>query len=312
MKPDLSVIIPTKERGEILLVTLDSIKKKKKNLKIEIIVVNDSKNEKLVINDENVKIIDNPNQGAASARNYGASIAKADYLLFLDDDMIVCEDVLQEILLKSKENTKSIYLPNWKYSNQNLLKLSNYNFGRFLIKINYTSLEGWLGKKIENYNEVRHNGMASYFFLISKENFNNLNGYNPNFKFAGFEDHDMTRRLLLIGFNFYILPNLVLTHNETDRIKLKDWLNRRRRNAFTQKIAFELGYENLKINYSFAKKNLLLFVGIFDFIFIRFVNIFKNVSFLDKICFKIIDLLTALYIYKGYKYDYDKFKNKSI
>ena len=43
-----------------------------------------------------VRILEQPNSGAASARNRGARLASGDVILFLDDDMICSPDILEQ------------------------------------------------------------------------------------------------------------------------------------------------------------------------------------------------------------------------
>ena len=86
-KPLISIIIPTKDRETIFEKTLYSALKAVEGYDIEIIVVNDSKEHKVLLKDKypNVIVVDNPKEGVASARNLGARIAKSDLLLFFDD-----------------------------------------------------------------------------------------------------------------------------------------------------------------------------------------------------------------------------------
>ena len=85
-----TIIIPTFNRNDLLYTCLDSILPLAQR-NIEIIVVNDNpKNEiELPFNlrYNAVEIVDNPNQGVASARNFGASKAKGEFLIFIDDDI---------------------------------------------------------------------------------------------------------------------------------------------------------------------------------------------------------------------------------
>ena len=117
MKIDLSVIIPTYNRENILGKTLELLCTALKDINSEIIVVNDYKEKKLNIEDlpKEVKIINNPKQGAASARNLGFSVSMGEFVLFLDDDMIVTDQVISQLLSFTKKNHKKIALPNWEY-----------------------------------------------------------------------------------------------------------------------------------------------------------------------------------------------------
>lgn len=101
MNPSVSVIIPVYNIEKFLSACLDSVCSQ--TLKdIEIICVDDgSTDSSLAIlhrykkQDERVIVLTQQNQGAGAARNYGLSIAKGEYLAFLDSD-----DFLNRIYLK--------------------------------------------------------------------------------------------------------------------------------------------------------------------------------------------------------------------
>ena len=89
---ELTIIIPTKDRGNIFFRTLDSILKSSSHLKVEILVINNSLIPVNIQNKPaNVFVFDNPfdKNSVFSSRNYGASIAKSPILLFIDDDILV-------------------------------------------------------------------------------------------------------------------------------------------------------------------------------------------------------------------------------
>ena len=89
LAPVVSVIIPTKERESILFDTLARLAGALNGVVAEVIVINDSKTSNLVLlkDFDFAIVVDNPGQGVASARNFGASLAKSDLLWFIDDDM---------------------------------------------------------------------------------------------------------------------------------------------------------------------------------------------------------------------------------
>ena len=87
-----SVIIPSYNRAHILPRAIDSVLTQSFQ-DFEIIVVDDgsiddTKNVVLSINDARVKYAYQENRGVCVARNYGISVAKGDYLAFLDSEYI--------------------------------------------------------------------------------------------------------------------------------------------------------------------------------------------------------------------------------
>lgn len=95
-----SIIVPTYDRRDILLDTVASVAATTRPWPCELIVVIDGSRDgsaealRELVLPLPIKVIDQPNRGAAAARNAGAAVARGRYLLFLDDDMIVEPDLL--------------------------------------------------------------------------------------------------------------------------------------------------------------------------------------------------------------------------
>jgi GT2 family glycosyltransferase len=308
----LSIIIPTYRRNSVLQITLTHLEDALKNILCEVIIINDSKDSAVVIESriKNLRIVQNPKSGAASARNYGFEVSNGSILLFLDDDIVVSENVISKLMTIVKLNNKEISLPNWVYPNSLMSSLDKNSFGRFLKKINYTSLRGWV-KTSDSWEseKVENSGIASFCLMLSRDSFSRIGGYNESFSFAGFEDHDLSYRLSNAGYKFFILTKYIVYHNEQDRVDLSSWLRRRRRNALTQREAVEVGYENLKIHNKFDffpfPRLLIIISSSLEF----FCTIMPNVRILDFAYFRAVDILVAINIYLGYNYDHHKQEN---
>lgn len=100
--PKVSVIIPIYNAAEFLGECLDSVLAQTLT-DIEVICVNDgSPDNSLEIlreyekKDSRIKIIDQKNQGAGAARNHGMSVARGEYLSFLDSDDFFDRDMLKD------------------------------------------------------------------------------------------------------------------------------------------------------------------------------------------------------------------------
>ncbi|MFC7273509.1 glycosyltransferase [Paractinoplanes rhizophilus] len=97
-----SIIVPTYNRRDILRDTVASIAATVRPWPCELIVVVDGSTDgtaealgELVL-PLPIKVLDQPNRGAAAARNAGAAVARGRFLLFLDDDMTVEPDLIIE------------------------------------------------------------------------------------------------------------------------------------------------------------------------------------------------------------------------
>lgn len=104
----LSIIIPTFEEEKYLPLLLASIKKQKNNGEYEIIVADAGSKDKTVeiAKSYGCKVIKGglPSRG----RNEGVKVAKNELLLFLDADIILPEDSLENFLLEFKKRNLDI------------------------------------------------------------------------------------------------------------------------------------------------------------------------------------------------------------
>lgn len=141
---DLSIIIPVYNAEALIERCLKSIFDQENfNFSFEVIVVNDgSKDNSLQKLKEaqqiytNLKIIDQPNSGAGTARNTGLNAATANYIWFIDIDDYIEPDAfkaLQERCIYSAEE-KTIGFNYYKVSAQGVKKPAN-------AEINYKDVE---------------------------------------------------------------------------------------------------------------------------------------------------------------------------
>lgn len=110
--PLVSVIIPSYNRRESLLRTLDSLARQTyPSERVEMIVVDDGSTdgtyETVAAAYPAVHLIGQANQGAAAARNAGVAQSRGDYLVFLDDDIVLHERYLEE-LVAAYEQSKGV------------------------------------------------------------------------------------------------------------------------------------------------------------------------------------------------------------
>jgi GT2 family glycosyltransferase len=296
----LSIIIPTKDRGEIFKLTLRHALDAMEELPCEIIVVNDSKTSKPTVpQSSNIRLVDNLKNGVASARNLGASLAVSPNLLFLDDDILISKKSLTHVLNHSYLLENSCFNLNWEYPQEPIAQLKQYQFGRFLLKQKLTAFEGWYNDASWQPNALfQSRAVASFHLSISKANFEKSGGYNESFPFSGFEDYDFPMRLKKMGLRLYIDTRATVHHNEADRMDLDNWLATQERRAITRRVAVNSGYGDLALNYGFMKAiilKLFLIPG-----WTSFIKSIPNIKLLDPFYFKMIGIMAASRIYKGY------------
>ena len=111
----VSVIIPTKNRKKILRKYLQALNNQSyDHNKFEIIIIDDGSSEdnKTMIEKINLKpevnYIYQENTGPAQARNRGIKLAKGEYVVFIDDDIIVNRNFLKNHMKNHKSNDNVI------------------------------------------------------------------------------------------------------------------------------------------------------------------------------------------------------------
>ena len=195
----VSVIIPTKNEEKNIARCLTSIKKQKCNYSIEIILVDNFSYDKTVeLAKPYITKVITAGPERSAQRNIGAKAARGDWLLFLDADMELSPDVIEESLSLTKNR---IVTP--------IITITEKSIGTTF----------W-GKSLA----LEHNCYQYTFWLqaarfFPKKIFLKVGGYDENLV-AG-EDWDITERFRDEG-----LPNLYtkysyLTHHEPDDSLLK-------------------------------------------------------------------------------------------
>lgn len=166
----LSIIIPARNEENYLDTTLASIEKSVNgyNFKCEIIVINDSSTDKTkskALKWESVKVIDVNFKNRSKARNYGASQANGDYLLFIDADTLTSKNTLIDSFYSIKKDKKILWYKQLPIEN-------NYKGIIYFFLLNLIS---------------RFYPMHSPAIFCEKNTFYSLGGFNESLK--SFEDH---------------------------------------------------------------------------------------------------------------------------
>ncbi len=299
---DLSVIIPTKDRGAVFDHSLHAALEATSHLHSEIIVVNDSKIfQPSVPVTEKVRLLSNSKAGVASARNLGVSNSTGKILLFLDDDVVISKQSVDHILQLHKDYTNACFNVNWVYPPELENLITKSAFGRFLQAHGMNSVKGWNNDTGWKDNALfPSKSVASFHLSILRTDFNKTNGYNEAFPYAGFEDHDFPQRLKNAQINFFIDSRVTVYHNEADRFNLQAWVNNQQRRAATRKVAVDLGYTDLRIEYGFLKKIVLQTLSIGIPIVLAILSMLPNYKIFDKLYFKLLSAIIAIKIFKGY------------
>ncbi|MEP1034895.1 glycosyltransferase [Ekhidna sp.] len=224
---NLSIIIPTYKRESILKETVLTILNFYPKEKFEIKIVNDDNGAPLELefDDERVEVLQNQAKGAAAARNLGVKHAAKSNLLFIDDDIVITEDHLQNHLNTLSEYPNGIVTANRK-ERQDLIDLfSKTSFGRYKYKHDYIWHEGFVkGKISDRYSYI--DGAATFSCSMRKSTFEVLGGFDEKFPYAGSEDYDLFERAKKQGHKLIFDTQNICYHNEPYNAEMSIWMNR--------------------------------------------------------------------------------------
>jgi GT2 family glycosyltransferase len=107
--PELSVVIATRRRPELLARCLSTVLDQRTNVPYEVIVVNDdAAGLARVPDDERVRMVECGGRGVASARNLGAGVARSPLLVFTDDDTEPAPEWLDGVMAASRLHPDAI------------------------------------------------------------------------------------------------------------------------------------------------------------------------------------------------------------
>lgn len=301
----VSIIIPTFNRNDILHKSLSELVKITAGLKVEIIVINDSKTNEPNVDafKDMVRVVKNTGSGVASARNFGAKLATYENIIFIDDDIVIDHASLLYITTFLDEHPDCCVNIDWVYPMELQEKIRKTKFGRYLLYNGHADLEGWMGKdKWRKESNYPINGLTSQLLGITKKVFNSVGGYNEAFPLAGFEDHDFSTRIIASGTKVFLNTHLVAYHNEEDRVGMFQWLERRGRNGETRAIGVtKFGYESHRLTYSPIKNFLFGLIYVFRKLYAFNLYLIPNLTFLDRIYAKLFNPMLGAYIHHGYK-----------
>jgi GT2 family glycosyltransferase len=199
----VSIILVNYFHKDYLKRCLESIKKNKEAF--EIIIVNNSPKESLKeikLKNPEIKIVDAENLGYGGGNNFGSTLAKGEYLVFLNPDW------LSEALEVFKRKECGIIM-------SKILSLDGKIINSRAGEVHYTgfSWSGGYGEKNNGIREPYEVAFASGASLfISRKLFKILDGFDSNF-FMYVEDLDLSFRARLLGKKVFCAPKSEVFHD---------------------------------------------------------------------------------------------------
>lgn len=214
-KPKLSIILVFYNRAELSLACLNSILEYA-DVDYEIIIYNNNSTDytdQLLERIHNVKIINSKtNVGFLRACNIAAKEAKGEYILLLNNDAVIHQYAFSNAL-KVFEEEENVGAVGGKII---LLDGSLQEAGSIIW--NDGSCQGYGRGRNPNDPEFGFRREVDYcsgaLLFIKTEYWENLEGFDPLFEPAYYEESDLCLRLRLLGLKTYYEPTSIITHFE--------------------------------------------------------------------------------------------------
>jgi glycosyltransferase involved in cell wall biosynthesis len=190
----ISIIIPCYNHGAFIREAIESVESNAKEFSYEIIINNDGSSDNATINElekcqeEGYRILHQPNQGLAAARNNAISIAKGKYILPLDSDNKLHKNYLTKAIeiLENNSGIDVVYGNPLFFGMQNgIIKVGEFDFFK-IIRGNYID------------------ACAVY----KKEIWQKINGYDGNMPAMGHEDWEFWINIFINGGKFFYLDEV--------------------------------------------------------------------------------------------------------
>ena len=173
----LSIIIPTYNEEEYLPVLLESIKKQNfSDYEVIVADANSTDRTREIAEEYGCVIVDGGLP--AVGRNNGAKVAKGEYLIFLDSDLVLTDDYLRNVIYEFKIERLGIAITQ-------MLPMSN--------KIEDKIFHDFANYFMISVEKIKPHGAGCYGIIAKKELHNECNGFDESLTFG--EDTDYIERL---------------------------------------------------------------------------------------------------------------------
>ncbi|AZO93811.1 glycosyltransferase [Halocella sp. SP3-1] len=208
----ISVIIPVRNNREITELCIDSLFSYNQE-PLEVIIIDNGSDEQMRsylsgLEEEGIKVINNEkNYGFPAACNQGLRVSRGEYILILNNDVIMGDNCLANMMAHFERESKAgIIAP-----------CSNYVGGKQQLILNYNSLEEFYQVSREYYWEYEGEYMLSYrlagiCLLLKREVIETIGGFDEMFSPGNFEDDDFCLRAAVAGYKNIIARDVYVHH----------------------------------------------------------------------------------------------------
>ena len=218
--PKFSIIVPAYNVEKYIKRCLDSIFSQSYQ-DYEVIVINDGSTDSTlqIINNYNVKLINQVNSGLSVARNNGVNAAQGEYIIFVDSDDYIEKDLLLEVS-KMLDNDPDVIRYQMREVFEDNSPQVDHN------EIGFLGIEGQEAfDRISRYHYVE----AGVLYIVKREYYQRENfQFRPN---AYHEDFGLIPLIIIkaksvnslsyIGYNYLQRSNSIMNNNDYQKTKKK-------------------------------------------------------------------------------------------
>lgn len=218
----ISVIVPTHNRAEALGKTLSHLARQDFDEPWEVIVVNNrsTDNTDAVVQSQQfpvpLQLVHEDTPGAAAARNAGVEAATGQYLLFIDNDILVEPDFIQR-----HHQSLMRYPGCWIVGH--IVALPEHEttpFGKY---------RKTLSPAVSTSEELADSdGLTGANFSMPRADMKRLGGFDEKFDVASHEDLELAMRAWNVGIRILFDPSIVGVHNDWAGSAIGDYCTRQR------------------------------------------------------------------------------------
>jgi GT2 family glycosyltransferase len=219
----ISVVIPTHNRADALELTLLHLSQQQLDAPWEVVVVNNrcTDNTDEVVTGRSfpapLRLVHEATPGPAAARNAGARQAAGEYLLFMDNDIVVEPDYLKRHLEALSSHPQC-----WIVAQVvNLPEQEKTPFGRFR-----KSLFPFYSTEQPPFET---DAITAQCLSLPRADFEALGGFDESFFVASGEDRELLMRAKAArGTRLILDPNILVLHNDWAGATIEDFCRRHR------------------------------------------------------------------------------------
>lgn len=207
MNPEISVVIATYNGREHISYCLDALLGQQTSHTYEIVVVDDGSMDhvaEVVRTYDNVRFVRQDNAGPAAARNRGVHEAKGEIILFIDDDCVASPDWIEKMLAPFQD--PSVMGVKGSYVTEQRELIAQF------VQLEYE----------EKYDKMARaeqvNLVDTYSGAFRSKTFQEMGGFDENFRTASVEDRDFSFRLAQAGHRLIFTPEAKVRHTHVDSV----------------------------------------------------------------------------------------------